>query len=96
MGQAIPETPEDYDHAWVIERPDGVYWQSKETGVEHGPFSTLIEAIEDMERGGAEAEEDYEPAETIEEAEAEIGVSGWIDPDTGDLGESWTPRLEDH
>jgi len=39
---------------------------------------------------------DYEPDETVEEAEAEIGLSGWIDPDTGDLGESWTPRLEDH
>ena len=44
---------------------------------------------------GAEAE-DPEPEVTLEEAEAEIGVSGWVDPDTGDLGESWTPRLEEH
>ena len=40
--------------------------------------------------------DDVESDETLEEAEAEIGLSGWVDPDTGDLGESWTPRLEDH
>jgi hypothetical protein len=43
----------------------------------------------------AEADE-VESDETLEEAEAEIGLSGWVDPDTGDLGESWKPRLEDH
>ena len=96
MGQQIPvpETPSDYDETRIIERPDGFYWRSDTTGEEHGPFPTLAEAVEDM---GFDAEStDYEPDETLGEAEAEIGVSGWIDPDTGDLGESWTPRLEDH
>jgi len=32
------------------------------------------------------AESDYEPGETVEEAEDEIGISDWIDPDTGDPG----------
>jgi hypothetical protein len=94
MGRGIPEPPPDYDETRIIERPDGFYWRSEATGEEHGPFRTLGEAVEDM---GFDAESaDYEPDETLEEAEAEIGVSGWIDPDTGDLGESWTPRLEDH
>jgi len=95
MGRVIPEMPPDYDKTRIIERPDGFYWQSKTSDEEYGPFSTLLEAVEDMEHSAAEPD-DYEPAETLEEAEAEIGVSGWIDPDTGDLGESWTPRLEDH
>jgi hypothetical protein len=94
MGPAIPEPPPENDETRVIERPDGFYWRSDTTGEEHGPFRTLAEAVEDM---GFDAESaDYEPDETVEEAEAEIGLSGWIDPDTGDLGESWTPRLEDH
>ena len=33
------------------------------------------------------ADSDYEPGETVEEAEDEIGISDWIDPDTGDPGE---------
>jgi hypothetical protein len=94
MGRAIPEPPRDIDKALVIERPDGFYWQSESTGEEYGPFPTRADALADIEFGGAT--EDVEPDETPEEAEADIGVSGWVDPDTGDLGESWTPRLEDH
>jgi len=94
MGRQIPETPPDYDETLILERPDGFYWQSSTTGEEYGPFPALVDALADMNYG-AEAE-DVEPDETLEEAEAEIGVSGWVDPDTGDLGESWTPRLEDH
>jgi hypothetical protein len=94
MEPAIPEAPPEDDETRVIERPDGFYWRSDATGEEHGPFRTLAAAVEDMTFSAESA--DYEPDETLEEAEAEIGVSGWIDPDTGDLGESWTPRLEDH
>ncbi len=75
----------------VIERSDGFYWQSADGSEEFGPFRTYAQAVEEMEAAAVEG-----PDETIEEAEAEIGVSGWIDPETGDLGESWTPRLEDH
>ena len=55
----------------------------------------VLAALADIEFGGT-AEEELESDETLEEAEADLGVSGWVDPDTGDLGESWTPRLEDH
>ena len=37
-----------------------------------------------------------EPGETIEEAEAEVGVSGWVDPETGEPAEESIPRLEEH
>jgi hypothetical protein len=94
MGTTIPEPAPESDDTRIIERPEGFYWRSEASGEEYGPFRTLAEAVEDM--GFTAESADYEPDETLEEAEAEIGVSGWIDPDTGDLGESWTPRLEDH
>ena len=94
MSRSIPELPDDDDKTLIIERPDGFYWQSESTGEEYGPFRTRADAVKDMQFG-AEAE-DPEPEVTLEEAEAEIGVSGWVDPDTRDLGESWTPRLEEH
>jgi hypothetical protein len=81
MKHAIPETPPDYDHTRVIERPDGSYWIDAQTGEEYGPFPSLLEAIQDMEYN---AESDYGPGETVEEAEDELGISDWIDPDTGE------------
>lgn len=84
MKHLIPETPPDYDHARIIERPDGFYWVDADTSEEYGPFPSLLEAVQDMEYN---AESDYEPGETIEEAEDEIGISDWIDPDTGEPGE---------
>jgi len=89
----VPETPPDIDRARVIERPDGFYWQSKDGGRESGPFATLLEAVEDMQY---RADSDYEPGESVEQAEAEIGIAEWVDPDTGELAEELTPRIEDH
>lgn len=76
----------------VIERPDGFYWQDLETGVEIGPFATLAEAVADMESAGA----DSEVGESIGEAEDEIGINDWIDPETGLPAEEFAPHLEDH
>jgi hypothetical protein len=94
MGRVTPQIPPPRDESRIIERADGFYWRSRETGAEYGPFASADEAREDM-LFDAEADE-VESDETLEEAEAEIGLSGWVDPDTGDLGESWTLRLEDH
>ena len=93
MSVTIPETPPDYDKTRIIERPDGFYWQDKDSQKEFGPFATLLEAVEDMQY---QAESDYEPGETIEEAEAEIGVSDWVDPDTGEPGIEGTLHVEDY
>ena len=93
MKKVIPETTPEYDRANVIERPDGFYWQSKDTGKESGPFETLLEAVEDMQYN---ADSDYEPGESVEQAEAEIGIADWVDPETGELAEELTPRIEDH
>lgn len=93
MTQVIPETPPDFDSARIIERPDGFYWQSKTGAEEFGPFATLLEAVQDMQYGG---EGTVEPGETLEEAEAEIGIADWIDPETGEPAEESVPRVQEH
>ena len=79
----------------VIERPDGFYWEAKQKGEVHGPFATLAEAEADLLSGGAAAEE-LEPPEALQEAESELGINEWIDPDTGGPAEDNVPRIEDH
>ncbi|MBI4292587.1 MAG: hypothetical protein HY661_14015 [Betaproteobacteria bacterium] len=92
MTHVIPETPPDYDETRIIERPDGFYWQSKSGGKEFGPFPTLLEATQDMQyRDNPE----IEPGESLEEAEADIGIADWIDPETGEPAEESIPRVSD-
>lgn len=93
MTQMIPETLPDYDETRIIERPDGFWWESRREGRQNGPFPTLQEAVRDMlyrEEG------DYEPGETLEQAESDIGIADWVDEETGAPAEESPPRLEDH
>ena len=92
MTQVIPQTTPDYDRMRIIERPDGFYWQASEGGREYGPFATLLEAVQDMQAAG---EGPPEPGETLEEAEAELGIADWVDPDTGALAEEERPHIKD-
>jgi hypothetical protein len=77
----------------VIERPDGFYWQSLDGKAERGPFASFIAAEADMQDYD---EEDLEVGETLEEAEAEIGMAAWIDPETGVPAEEEVARIEEH
>ena len=86
------ENPSEYDKARIIERPDGFYWQDKETEKIFGPFPTLREALQDMEYS---PESDYEPGSTLQEVEAEIGIADWIESETGEPAEE-SPHIEDH
>ncbi len=95
MGRTVAAgTPED-DRSRIVERPDGYYWQAGRRAPETGPFPTLRDAIADM-RSAGDADTEYEPGETLAEAEDEIGISDWIDPDTGQPAEESIPRTEDH
>ena len=78
----------------ILKRPDGFYWQSK-SGDLRGPFVTRAEAEADRLAGGA-AEGEFDAGESLQEAESEIGVAEWIDPDTGGPAEDNIPRIEDH
>ena len=79
----------------VLERPDGFYWESKQTKELRGPYATLAEAEADLLADGA-AEGEFEPNDTLQEAESELGIAEWIDPDTGGPAEDNVPRIEDH
>ncbi|MGH8675191.1 MAG: hypothetical protein ACREVG_12875 [Burkholderiales bacterium] len=90
--QAEAAAPED-DRIQFIERPDGVYWRASAGTTEYGPLPTLAEAMADAE--GREDPE-FQPSESVAEAEAEAGLAEWIDPDTGAPAEQSVPRIEDH
>lgn len=94
MKQLIPETSPEYDVTRVLERPDGFYWQTQDGRREYGPFETLIAAVQDMDL--VDDDEAQEPGESLQEAEAEIGISDWIDPETGEPAEGNAHHLEDH
>ncbi|MDD5180995.1 MAG: hypothetical protein PHT15_07020 [Gallionellaceae bacterium] len=79
-------------HARLIERPDGFYWQDRHADKLYGPFATSLEAMEDMQY---QDDSDYEEGESLLEAEAEIGIADWIDPETGDPAEGSAPHLSD-
>jgi hypothetical protein len=83
---------EEDDLARLIERPDGYYWQNKLTEKLYGPFTTLIEAMEDTQY---QEDSDYEEGSSLLEAENELGIADWIDPDTGQLAEDSAPHLSD-
>jgi len=87
------ESPVTEPRIRFIERPNGVYWRASGSTTEYGPFSTLAEAEAD-----AQGREDptFQATESVAEAEAEIGISEWIDPDTGVPAEESVPRIEDH
>src|SRR5215216_2329685 len=78
----------------VLERPDGFYWESKATKEPRGPFETRAEAEADMLAGGA-TEEELDAEDGLLEAESELGISDWIDPDTGGPAEDNVPHIED-
>jgi hypothetical protein len=97
MRRTVPAGTPEEDRSRIVERPDGFYWQSEDRSTEYGPFPTLLEAVSDMQSAGAgDSDSDYEPGETLAEAEDEIGISAWIDPDTGEPAEESIPRTEDH
>lgn len=88
----IPQTSPDYDRTRVIERPDGFYWQDKLTDELFGPFATLLEAVQDTQE---KEDTGYGEGESLEEAEAEIGIADWTDPQTGEPAEELQPHLSE-
>ena len=76
----------------LIERPNGFYWTDETSGKEYGPFPTLLAATQDIQDMGVS---DFGEGVPLAEAEAEIGIADWIDPETGEPAEESTPRLAD-
>lgn len=77
--------------AQIKVRPDGYFWEALDGKQEFGPFETLELALANM--SGAD-EQAPMPGETLQEAEGEIGIADWIDPETGEPAEGQSsPRL---
>ena len=86
------ESIEDSRDEQIMARPDGYYWQMPDGKREFGPFESLELARADIE---STDEQTPGPGETLQEAEDEIGIADWIDPETGEPAEGQSPpRLE--
>jgi hypothetical protein len=88
----VPDAPlpeeEDVEAGEIVLRPDGYHWIPPDGRQDFGPFPTLEEAR--AYRAGGE-DEAPAPAETLLEAEQEIGIADWIDPQTGEPAEGGCP-----
>jgi hypothetical protein len=94
MKAAEDETVNEVDLGELVHRTDGYYWQAADGSQEMGPYATMEAALAEVV--GSDADDDAEPGESLEEAEDEIGIADWIDPDTGEPAEGLsTPRLHD-
>ena len=93
ISQEAEASPQQDVRIRFIERPNGVYWRVSGSTTEYGPFASLAEATAD-----AEGREDptFQATDSVAEAEAEVGISEWVDPDTGVPAEDSVPRIEDH
>jgi hypothetical protein len=68
-------------------KPDGYYWQTEDGHREFGPFESYELAAADLHVG----EENLGPSDALNQVEAEIGIAGWIDADTGSPAEGQSP-----
>ena len=85
----IPEGGADIEAvAPIVERPDGFYWQAPDGRQVFGPFDSAAEARADRDRFDEDAPA---PGETLQQAEGEIGIADWIDPETGAPAEGQSP-----
>lgn len=77
----------------VVQHPDGWYWLADSGRQQFGPYATAELALAEMAAAG---EDVIEPGETLYEAEDELGIADWVDPETGEPAEDTHTRLEDH
>ena len=77
----------------LVHHPDGYYWLGAGGREQFGPYATAEEALAALHHA---ADDDIEPDESLPEAEQALGLSDWLDPDTGELAEATHTRIEDH
>lgn len=80
------------DTGSLVKHPDGWYWLNTDVHQQFGPYATADEALAALH---AADEDELEPGETLEEAERELGISDWLDPDTGEPAEGTHTHIED-
>ncbi len=80
------------DTGSLVKHPDGWYWLNTDVHQEFGPYASAEEALAALH---AAEENELEPGETLEEAEQELGIADWLDPDTGEPAEGTHTHIED-
>lgn len=80
------------DGGSLVQHPDGWYWLDGQGRQQFGPYASTEEVRAAL---NAAIDEDIEPGETLLEAEQELGISDWLDPDTGKPAEGTHTRIED-
>ena len=85
--KAVPETIEGLSDQ-IVKRPDGYYWTAPDEKQDYGPFPSYEEALADIQATDFETPA---PGESLQEAESELGIADWIDPDTGEPAEGLSP-----
>jgi hypothetical protein len=76
----------------IVERPDGLHWVAPDGHQEFGPYASVEEALAAMSEA---ADDSPEPGESLAEAEQELGIADWLDPDTGEPAEGAGARIVD-
>lgn len=71
----------------IVERPDGFYWIATDGLGEVGPFASYALAQADRD----EPADAPEAGESLADAEDELGVNAWLDPETGEPAEGQSP-----
>jgi hypothetical protein len=76
----------------VVERPDGYHGLSFDGRQEFGPFETFEEARASIDAAfdGTDGQTPVE-GESLSEAQAEIGMADWLDPESGEPAEGGCP-----
>lgn len=88
MARDVADTPT------ILARPDGYYWMAADGHQEFGPFATV--ELAQANRDAADTDNAPAPGESLQEAESEIGMADWIDPETGEPAEGQSPpRLDE-
>ena len=76
----------------IVSHPDGFYWVAPDGRQEFGPFATIEDARADMMSA---VDSNWEPGEALREAEEELGIADWMDPETGGPAEDTHLRFSD-
>ena len=72
----------------IVLRPDGYHWLAEGGRQEVGPFATVALARADRDGSG---EASAAAVDALQQAEQEIGIADWIDPETGEPAEGLCP-----
>lgn len=76
----------------VVERPDGLHAVADDGVQEFGPFETYEEALASIDAPVDEPDEEAATdIEALHEAEENIGIANWLDPETGEPAEGRCP-----